>query len=63
MFNGTPEELRQRQAQARELAEQAAAILDQIDALGMGEGVGQLHLPNVGVLRKRPGQGWVITER
>lgn len=62
MFTGTPEELRQRQDQARELAEQAAALLDQIDALGLSEGMGQLHTPG-GVIRKRPGQGWVVADR
>ncbi|MEF9915722.1 hypothetical protein RJT17_37430 [Streptomyces sp. P5-A9] len=56
MFTGTAEELRARQAQARELAEQAAALLDQIDALGLGAGGGQLHTPG-GIIRNRPGQG------
>ncbi|MFJ9412423.1 hypothetical protein [Streptomyces sp. NPDC101393] len=62
MFAGTAEELRARQAQARELAMQAAALLDQIDALGVGEGAGQLHTAG-GVIRNRPGQGWTVADR
>ncbi|MFJ3176678.1 hypothetical protein ACIPJK_38990 [Streptomyces roseus] len=62
MFTGTAEELRARQAQARELAEQAAALLDQIDALGLGAGGGQLHTPG-GVIRNWPGEGWTVADR
>lgn len=62
MFTGTAEELRARQAQARELAEQAAALLDQIDALGLGAGGGQLHTPG-GIIRIRLGQGWTVADR
>ncbi|MEU8544776.1 hypothetical protein AB0C52_33065 [Streptomyces sp. NPDC048717] len=62
MFTGTAEELRARQAQARELAEQAAALLDQIDALGLGAGAGQLHTPG-GVIRNRSGEGWTVADR
>ncbi|WEH44022.1 hypothetical protein [Streptomyces sp. AM 2-1-1] len=58
MFTGTAEELRARQAQARELAEHA--LLDQIDALGAGGG--QLHTPG-GIIRNRPpGQGWTVAD-
>ncbi|MCY0947798.1 hypothetical protein [Streptomyces antarcticus] len=62
MFTGTAEELRARETQARELAEQAAALLDQIDALGLGAGGGQLHTPG-GIIRNRPGQGWTVATR
>ncbi|MFI8007992.1 hypothetical protein [Streptomyces sp. NPDC086010] len=62
MFTGTAEELRARQAQARELAEQAAALLDQIEALGLGAGGGQLLTPG-GIIRNRPGQGWTVADR
>ncbi|MEU8622640.1 hypothetical protein [Streptomyces sp. NPDC048623] len=62
MFTGTAEELRARQEQARELAERAAALLDEIDALGLGVGGGQLHTPG-GVIRVRPGEGWTVTDR
>ncbi|MFJ1751263.1 hypothetical protein ACIOJD_34300 [Streptomyces sp. NPDC088116] len=55
MFTGTAEELRARQAQARELAEQAAA-------LGLGAGGGQLHTPG-GIIRIRPGEGWTVADR
>lgn len=61
MFTGTADELRTRQAQARELAEQAAVLLGQIDALGLGEGNGQLRTPG-GVIRNRPGQGWTVAD-
>ncbi|WP_097922965.1 hypothetical protein [Streptomyces sp. wa1063] len=62
MFTGTAQELREREEQARQLAEQAAALLDQIDALGLGQGGGQLHTPG-GMIRNRPGQGWCVTDR
>ncbi|MFG2097320.1 hypothetical protein [Streptomyces sp. NPDC048612] len=62
MFVGTAEELRARQEQARELAEQAAALLDKIDALGLGDTSGQLHTPG-GIIRNRPGQGWTTADR
>ncbi|WP_331729594.1 hypothetical protein [Streptomyces platensis] len=62
MFTGAAEELRARQSQAREFAEQVAALLDQIDALGLGEGGGQLHTPG-GIIRIRPGQGWTVADR
>ncbi|MFI9080998.1 hypothetical protein ACIGW8_31770 [Streptomyces sioyaensis] len=62
MFTGTAEELRARQEQAHELAEQAAALLDQIDALDLGEGTGQLRTPG-GIIRNRPGQGWTVATR
>ena len=61
MFTGTADELRERQEQARELAQQAAALLDQIDALGLGACNGQLHTP-AGFLRKQP-DGWTVTSR
>lgn len=47
-------------AKARELAERAAALLNEIDALGVG--VGQLHTPG-GIIRIRSRQGWTITDR
>ncbi|MFG3042933.1 hypothetical protein ACGFYZ_39140 [Streptomyces sp. NPDC048330] len=62
MFTGTADELRAREAQARELAEQAAALLDQIDALGLGAAGGQLHTPG-GIIRNQPGRGWTVTDR
>ncbi|MFE9797053.1 hypothetical protein ACFYRL_35635 [Streptomyces goshikiensis] len=62
MFIGTAAELRDREAKARELAERAAALLDEIDALGLGAGVGQLHTPG-GIIRIRPGEGWTVTDR
>ncbi|MFE9437090.1 hypothetical protein [Streptomyces sp. NPDC006640] len=62
MLGITPEELRQRKAQGRELAEQAAALLNQIEALGLGGTNGQVFLPEIGYLRKRP-EGWVLSSR
>ncbi|MEJ8653746.1 hypothetical protein WKI65_44205 [Streptomyces sp. MS1.AVA.3] len=62
MFKGTAEELRARQEQAHELAKQATALLDQIDALGLGGSAGQLHTPG-GIIRNRPGQGWTVATR
>ncbi|MHB6912718.1 hypothetical protein [Streptomyces sp. DB-54] len=60
MFPGTAEELRARQSQAREIAEQVAVLLDQIDALVLGEGGG--HTPG-GIIRIRPSQGWTVADR
>lgn len=62
MFTGTPEQLREREARARELAEQATALLNEIDALGLNSGGGQLHTAG-GMIRNLPGQGWTVTNR
>ncbi|MFF7013224.1 hypothetical protein ACFY9Y_35020 [Streptomyces fimicarius] len=62
MFTGTPQELREREDQARQLAAQAANLLNQIDALGLGRSAGQLHTPG-GMIRNQPGQGWTVTDR
>ncbi|MER0485118.1 hypothetical protein ABR737_43510 [Streptomyces sp. Edi2] len=59
MFNGTAEEFDELQKQARELAEQAAAMLDRIDALGVGSGTGQIATLG-GVIRRVHGTGWVV---
>ncbi|HWU07512.1 MAG TPA: hypothetical protein VN520_14215 [Streptomyces sp.] len=62
MFTGTAQELREREEQARQLAEQAADLLNQLDALGLGQAQGQLHTPG-GMIRRSPGQGWTVTNR
>ncbi|SHL75030.1 hypothetical protein [Streptomyces yunnanensis] len=62
MFTGTPKELRKLQDQARKLALQTADLLNQLDALGLGSGSGQLHTPG-GIIRNRLGQGWIVTDR
>lgn len=62
MFTGTAQELREREEKARLLAEQAADLLNQIDALGLGQASGQLHTPG-GMLRRSPGHGWTVTPR
>lgn len=56
MFTGTAEELRACPA------EQAAVLLTEIDALGLGVGGGQLHTPG-GIIRIRPGGGWTAADR
>ncbi|MEU6680943.1 hypothetical protein [Streptomyces sp. NPDC046925] len=62
MFTGTAEELRARQTQARELAQEAAALLNQIDALGLGACAGEVTTPG-GVIRSWPDEGWTVTDR
>lgn len=63
MFTGTAEELCAHEAQARETAEQAAALLDQIDGLDLGAGGGPLHPPGGGIRKPpRPGPGPSLTE-
>ncbi|MFE4265371.1 hypothetical protein [Streptomyces sp. NPDC056883] len=58
MFTGTPEQLRQREEKAGQLAEQVAELLNQIDALGIGTGNGQLHTPG-GQIRQST-NGWTV---
>lgn len=62
MFTGTPEELQQREAQARNIAGRIAMLLDDLEALGLGPASGQLHTPG-GLIRQQPGRGWVVTNR
>ncbi|MEU3078752.1 hypothetical protein [Streptomyces laurentii] len=62
MFTGTPDELRQTEEQARELATRAADLLTQLDALGIGQVSGQLHTPG-GSIRRHPDRGWIVTDR
>jgi len=47
MFTGTPEQLRERERQARKLAEQIAALLNKVDDLGIGPAMGNLIIPGV----------------
>ncbi|MER0477081.1 hypothetical protein ABR737_01680 [Streptomyces sp. Edi2] len=63
MFTGTAEQFNERRAQALELAEQVAALLDRIDALGVGAATGQLLTPG-GTIRRAPGRpakGWTVS--
>ncbi|MFB6881403.1 hypothetical protein ACFCY8_11260 [Streptomyces noursei] len=60
MFTGTVDQFNERQEQARELAEQVAALLDQIDALGVGAATGQVLIPG-GTIRRAPGNGWTVS--
>ncbi|MFF3256426.1 hypothetical protein ACFYWP_36840 [Actinacidiphila glaucinigra] len=49
--------------QGRELAEQAAALLNQLDALGLGGTEGRVFISEIGELRRHPSAGWIITDR
>lgn len=62
MFTGTPDELKQLEAQARNIAGRIAMLLDDLEALGLGAPAGELHTPG-GVIRQQPGRGWVVTNR
>lgn len=61
MFTGTPEELKQRESQARMIAGRIAMLLDDLEALGLGSASGQLHTPG-GIVRPS-GRGWIVTNR
>lgn len=61
MFTGTPAELKRREAQARQLAEQVAELLSQFEAIGLGPASGQLHTPG-GIIRQS-GRSWTVTNR
>ncbi|MFJ8677707.1 hypothetical protein [Streptomyces sp. NPDC093589] len=45
MFTGTPEELREKEEQARALAQKVAALLNEIGELGLGPAFGQITVP------------------
>lgn len=62
MFTGTPEELREREEQARLLAQQAAELLNEIEALGLAPGGGQIRTPG-GLIRRTGPEGWTLTDR
>lgn len=62
MFTGTPDELKQREAQAHNIAGRIAMLLDDLEALGVGAPSGQIHTPG-GIIRQQPGRGWVVTTR
>lgn len=52
-------EQNRREAQARELAEQVAALLGQIEELDAGQVVGQITIPGARI--RRTTKGWEIT--
>ena len=58
MFTGTPEQLRDRERQAREIARQVAALLNQIPALGLGPAMGQLIIPGADI--RSAGGNWSV---
>ncbi|MFD3422124.1 hypothetical protein [Streptomyces decoyicus] len=60
MFTGSVDQFNERQEQARDLAEQVAALLDRIDALGVGVTTGRLPTPG-GTIRHSPGEGWTVS--
>ncbi|GAA1779583.1 MULTISPECIES: hypothetical protein [Actinomycetes] len=62
MFTGTPEELNRLETQARNIAGRIAMLLDDLEALGLGNASGQIHTPG-GIIRQQPGRGWVVTDR
>ncbi|MGI5341867.1 hypothetical protein ACQEVS_32915 [Streptomyces sp. CA-181903] len=59
MFTGPPVEYADRERQARDRAVQVAALLSEIDALGLGPTTGRLTTPGAGTLRKT-GDTWEI---
>ncbi|MFF5703428.1 hypothetical protein ACFY7H_13105 [Streptomyces sp. NPDC012794] len=61
MFTGTPEELQRREQQAKNIAGRIVMLLDDLEALGLGNVGGQLHTPG-GIIRQT-GRGWTVTAR
>ena len=49
MFTGTPEQLRDRERKARKIAQQVAALLNQVNDLGLGPAMGSLIIPGVDI--------------
>lgn len=58
MFTGTAKELAEREDRARRIAEQVAALLNQIGDLGLGPATGQITVPGARI--QFTGQ-WVVT--
>lgn len=58
MFTGTPAQLRDRERRARQLAEQAAALLNQIGDLGIGPVMGNLIIPGIDI--RSSGGRWTV---
>jgi hypothetical protein len=53
-------EQREKERQARELADQVAALLEQIEDLNAGRVSGQLTVPGARI--RRIGNGWTVTD-
>ncbi|MEU2076617.1 hypothetical protein [Streptomyces sp. NPDC013489] len=53
------DEQRRREAEARELGEQVAALLTQIEALGAGPAIGDITIPGARI--RRFDDGWEVT--
>jgi hypothetical protein len=49
MYTGTPEQLREREQRARQLAQQVADLLNQAGDLGLGPAMGNLIIPGADI--------------
>lgn len=49
MFTGTPAQLRECEAKARQIAQQIAALLNQISDLDLGPAMGNLMIPGADI--------------
>jgi len=58
MFTGSAAELRKREQRARKLAEQVAALLNEIGDLGIGPAMGNLIIPGVDI--RTNGAKWSV---
>ena len=58
MFTGTPEQLREREQRARKIAQQVAALLNQIGGLGLGPAMGNLIIPGADI--RNSGGTWSV---
>lgn len=58
MYTGTPEQLREREQRARQIAQQIADLLNQISDLGLGPAMGNLHIPGADI--RNAGGKWSV---
>jgi hypothetical protein len=58
MFTGTPQELRDREQRARHIAQQVAALLNQVADLGLGPAMGNLIIPGADI--RSVGGNWTV---
>lgn len=58
MFTGTPAQLREREQRARQLAEQVAALLNEVGDLGLGPAMGNLIIPGADI--RNAGGRWSV---
>jgi hypothetical protein len=58
MFTGTAAQIREREQRARQLAQQVAALLNEIGSLDLGPAMGNLIIPGVDI--RSTGGTWSV---